>query len=222
MTSIREGGSSLWACLRAVIVATLAAAFAPVAPGAAQPVCEDLELAHRLDGEDLLWNDVKAVAGDESRLAALTGSAPVLHLFSLSDGALLGSWGREGEGPGEFQSRTGVALLGGRVYALDGSLGRAGCPSSRPPALWFAPCRSWRPGRPPSCRGAPDDDLLWVRRTPDGRDQIWDVVDLRGQVVGRVSMAPGRTLMAVLPGRVVAKATDDLGTESVEVYRCGT
>ena len=64
------------------------------------------------------------------------------------------------------------------------------------------------------------DDLLWVRRTPDGRDQVWDIADALGQLAGRVSLAPGQVLMAVVPDHLVLKVTDALGVESVEVHQC--
>ncbi len=64
------------------------------------------------------------------------------------------------------------------------------------------------------------DDLLWVRRTPGGQDQIWDIVDTEGQLVSRITLAPGQALLSVIPGHLVLKVTDDLGVESVEVHRC--
>ena len=75
----------------------------------------------RIDGEDLLWSDVRAVSTDDSLLVVLTGSYPVVHLFDLADGSLRGSWGRSGEGPGEFLESTGVAVVGRHLYVLDGS-----------------------------------------------------------------------------------------------------
>ena len=45
-------------------------------------------------------------------------------------------------------------------------------------------------------------DVLWVRRTPDGRDQVWDVVDAQGRLANRVFLAPGQALMAVIPGHL--------------------
>ncbi len=66
------------------------------------------------------------------------------------------------------------------------------------------------------------DDVLWVRRTPDGRDQVWDIADALGQLAGRVSLAPGQVLMAVVPDHLVLKVTDALGVESIEVHRCGS
>ena len=65
------------------------------------------------------------------------------------------------------------------------------------------------------------EDHLWVRRTPDGRDQVWDIVDAGGNPAGRVSLPRGQALMSVLPNRLILKATDSLGVESVEVHRCG-
>ncbi len=62
---------------------------------------------------------------------------------------------------------------------------------------------------------------LWVRRTPNGRDQVWDIVDEGGQVAGRVSLAPGEELLDAIPGHLVVKATDDLGVESIDLQRCG-
>ena len=67
--------------------------------------------------------------------------------------------------------------------------------------------------------GGPDD-LLWVHRTPNGRDQVWDVVNTQGQLASRVSLASGQALMSVIPDHLVLKVTDDLGVESIEVYRC--
>ena len=65
-------------------------------------------------------------------------------------------------------------------------------------------------------------DVLWVRRTPDGKDQVWDVVDAQGQPAGRVALAPDQALMAVIPDHMVLRVTDALGVESVEVHRCST
>ena len=64
------------------------------------------------------------------------------------------------------------------------------------------------------------DDLLWVRRTPAGREEVWDVVDVRGQPASRVTLASDQVLMAVGPGHLVLKVTDALGVESVEVHQC--
>ena len=64
------------------------------------------------------------------------------------------------------------------------------------------------------------DELLWVRRTPAGRDQVWDVVDAQGQPASRVALGPDQALMAVIPDRLVLKVTDALGVESVEVHQC--
>ncbi len=69
--------------------------------------------------------------------------------------------------------------------------------------------------------GAPDH-TIWIRRTPDGRNQTWDIVDASGQLVGRTSLSPGQFLMAVMPEYIVVKAIDGLDTESVEIYRCAS
>ena len=350
---------------------------------AGQQTCVDRDLLYRLDGDDLVWSDVRAVSANDSLLVVLTGSYPAIHLFELADGAHLRSWGRSGEGPGEFQSATGVALVGRHVYALGadqvrlsifeftGDLLRTvrlrdfGLSSYRPRRLELAegdtvlfegfvpmaneriiiarsfgaggnedsvrrdsvivypqrttnlrltapgapgltlshpysPTPQWTPvsggvafwrGPDPEVRilgfdgeqrsvvslalddrfevteedreywlqneipqeifgqrGVFDplrdvarrtvdfpryhptmfdllrgsDELLWVRRTPGGRDQVWDVVDAQGQPASRVALAPDQALMAAIPDHLVLKVTDALGVESVEVHQCST
>ena len=360
-------------------IVLLTAVLVTPAATVAQQTCFDRDPLYRLDGNDLVWSEVRAVSADDSLLVVLTGSYPVIHLFELADGTHRQSWGRSGEGPGEFQSSTGVALVGPHVYVLDGNQGRLsifefrgdlvrtvslrnlgmstlpirldraggdtvlfglavpmgnertiiarslgasanedpvrqntvivyprrtatlrltapGAPgltlsppySPRPDwtpvsggvAFWQGPesevrilgldgglksvvtlalddrfevtaedrefwfqdaipqevfgQRVFEPLRekarqtvdfpryhPPvfELLGGPDD-LLWVRRTPDGRDQVWDVVDTQGQLAGRISLTPGQALMAVIPDHVVLKVTDGLGVESVEVHGC--
>lgn len=95
---------------------------APVAVG--QESCVDRDLLYQFDGDSLVWSDVRAVSSDDSLLVVLTESYPVLHLFDLAEGTRRQSWGRDGQGPGEFQGSTGVALVDGHVYALDGPQGR--------------------------------------------------------------------------------------------------
>ncbi len=72
-----------------------------------------------IDGEALQWSGVVATDANDSLLAVMTESDPVLHLFLIRDGRHVASWGRRGEGPGEFESSAGMALAGDRVYALD-------------------------------------------------------------------------------------------------------
>ena len=43
-----------------------------------EQACVDHDLVYRIDGEDLLWSDVKAVSTDDSLLVVLTGSYPVV------------------------------------------------------------------------------------------------------------------------------------------------
>ena len=90
--------------------------------GAAQQTCVDRDLLYRLDGHDLDWSDLRAVSSDGPLLVVLSGSYPVIHLFA--DGTHRRSWGRSGEGPGEFRSTSGVTSVGRHVYALDGNQGR--------------------------------------------------------------------------------------------------
>jgi len=349
--------------------------------GVGQEVCADRDLLYRLDGESLGWSDVGAVSSDDSLLVVLTESYPVLHLFDLAAGAHLRSWGRDGEGPGEFQGSTGVAVVDGHVYALDGTQGRLSIfepagnlvrairledfgvlpnharrldhgggerllfrlsvpmgderaivtrmigvhaiedsppldtvivyswatagqlrisAEGSPPVTLappYAPSPVWTPlsggvafwqGPDPEVRilgfdGTPmsvvslafdnrlevtaadrefwlqnaipqemfgqrvfeparrearrtvdfpryhplifellagPEDLLWVRRTPGGRDEIWDIMDPQGEPAGRVSLDPGQVLMAVIPDHIVLKVTDVVGVEAVEVHRC--
>ena len=377
MTSKQGGNAAIRVC-GAVLMAVLGAP----AASAGQQACDGRDPLYRFDGNDLVWNDVRAVSSHSSLLVVLTGSYPVVHLFDLADGSRRGSWGRSGQGPGEFQSATGVALSGHHVYALGAdqtrlsifdltgdlvrtvSLRDLGMPpvvpirldqargetflfefavpmgneraviarsfsasgneepvrrdtvmvypartatfrltapgapglSLSPPysptphwtpvsggvAFWqaadseiqilgfdgvlesvvlpdlddrfevtaedrefwfqntipqdFMGRRVFEPLRVEARRtvefpryhplvfqllGAPDDHL-WVRRTPDGRDQVWDIVDPQGQLSSRVSLAPGQALMAVIPGHLVVKVTDGLDVESVEVHRCGS
>ncbi len=65
-------------------------------------------------------------------------------------------------------------------------------------------------------------EFLYVRRTPDGRDEVWDIADFQGQTINRVSLAQDQTLMTVIPDHMVLKVTDALGVESVEVHRCSS
>lgn len=359
--------------------ALLSAALAVPATSAGQQTCTDRDPLYRFDGTDLVWSGVKGVSSDGSLLVVVTESYPAVHLFDLADGRRRGSWGRSGEGPGEFEDVNGVALADGRVYVLDGGQRRLsifdstgdlartvnlrggyyprrldrgggatvlfdlsepmgeervivaravgasaneewvrqdtvisyarssvarlhltapGAPSYRvsPP---YSPAPQWTPfsggvalwpgtgpevgildlgGGLESAISLPFDDRfevtaddreywfrnaiptelfgqrvfeplraearrtvefprnhplvfellggsdgrLWVRRTPDGRDQIWDIVDSQGQLAGRVSLTPRQALMTVIPNHLVVKITDDLGVESVGVLRCGS
>ena len=361
----------------------LAAMVAAPSVGAGQETCVDRYPLYRLDGDSLVWSDVRAVSSDDSLLVVLTESYPVIHLFDLAEGTRRRSWGQSGEGPGEFQESSGVALVAGHVYAVDGDQGRLSIFDSRGdlvrtirladfgilpnyprrlaqgggdtvlfrlsvpmgnertiiartfganadedsvrqdtvivyPRTMAALLRLSAPGSPPSTlpppystspqwtpvsggvafwqgpdsevrilgldgdlksvvslalddrfEVTPDDrefwfqnaipqeflgqrvfeplrerarqtvdfpryhplvfelmggldDSLWVRRTPAGRDQVWDIVDTRGQLSSRVSLTPGQALMAVIPDHLVVKVTDGLGVESVEVHRCGS
>lgn len=89
----------------------------PVA-AAAQVGLGDQAIA-TISREVLEYSDVVATDANDSLLVVLTEAEPVLHLFRITDGTHLASWGRTGEGPGEFQSSAGVALVGDRIYALD-------------------------------------------------------------------------------------------------------
>ena len=368
------------ALFRRCVVFLLPALVTP-AVTAGQQTCVDRDRLYRFDGNDLVWSDVRGVSANDSLLVVLTGSYPAIHLFELADGTHLRSWGRSGEGPGEFQSATGVALVGRHVYALGanqvrlsifeftGDLLRTvrlrdfGMSSYRPRRLELAegdtvllegfvpmaneriiiarsfgaganedsvrrdsvivypqrtanlrltapgapgltlshpysPTPQWTPvsggvafwdgsdsgvrilgfdGEQRSVvslalddrfevteadreywlqneipqeifgqRGVFDplrevarrtvdfpryhpavfdllrgpDELLWVRRTPGGQDQVWDVVDAQGQPASRVALAPDQALMAVIPDHLVLKVTDALGVESVELHEC--
>lgn len=369
------------AAVRAMCGALVTVALASPTGGAGQQACVDRDPLYRLDGNALVWSDVRAVDANDSLLVVLTDSYPVVHLFALGDGGHLGSWGSRGEGPGEFQVSSGVALVGGHVYVLDRNLGRLtifgftgdvartvnlrdfgmppnfprwlhqaagdtvllglsvpmgnertiiarqfgasgsedplrqdtvivyprttstqlrltapGSPGlTVPPPYWpdpqwtpvaggvafwqgpdseirilgfdgvlktviapslgdrfevtaddrelwfqnaipqeFLGQRVFEPLREEARRvvdfpeyhpsvfellGGPDD-RLWVRRTPDGRSQTWDIIDTQGQFANRVSLTPGEVLVAVIPDHLVVKVTDDLGVESVEVQRC--
>lgn len=101
----------------AVVGMALSSFSLPVA-AAAQVGFADQAIA-TISRESLEYSDVVATDANDSLLVVLTEAEPVLHLFRITDGAHLASWGRMGEGPGEFQSSAGVALAGNRIYALD-------------------------------------------------------------------------------------------------------
>ena len=104
-----------------VCSALLATALAAPTVTVGQETCADRDPLYRFDGHDLVWSGVKGVSSDGSQLVVVTESYPVVHIFDLADGSRGGSWGRSGQGPGEFQEATGVALVDGRVYVLDGT-----------------------------------------------------------------------------------------------------
>ena len=58
-----------------------------------EQACVDRDLVYRINGNDLVWSDVRAVSTDDSLLVVLTGSYPVVHLFDLADGSRRGNWG---------------------------------------------------------------------------------------------------------------------------------
>ena len=108
-----------WTALVAVGLVT------PIASTAQRPeVCTERNLLYRLDGGDLLWSDVRWVSTNDSLLVVMTKSDPVIHLFDLADGSRHRSWGRRGEGPGEFGTSTGIAFAGRHIFALDTKLDR--------------------------------------------------------------------------------------------------
>ncbi len=92
--------------------------FSPLAVASGQVRLADQPVA-TISREVLEWSRVAATDATDSLLVLMTEEEPVLHLFGITDGAHLASWGRTGEGPGEFQSSAGVALVGDRIYALD-------------------------------------------------------------------------------------------------------
>ncbi|MXY07404.1 MAG: 6-bladed beta-propeller, partial [Rhodothermaceae bacterium] len=112
-----------WA-FRACVTLVAAMLVAPVLSVEGQKTCIDRELQYRLDGDDLLWNNVRAVSTDDDNLFVLTQSSPRIHRFDLTDGTHLRSWGQRGQGPGEFQSSSGITLVGEHVYVLDSNQGR--------------------------------------------------------------------------------------------------
>lgn len=61
------------------------------------------------------------------RLVVLDRSAPMIHVFRLPDGERVGSFGRQGEGPGEFRAAAGIQADPASVdafWVFDGSLSR--------------------------------------------------------------------------------------------------
>ena len=100
------------ACATLVTLATLPAS-------AMGQVRVDPQPLYQVGDDPVYWQGIATLDVNDSLLVVLTESDPVLHLFSLNSGAHIRSWGARGEGPGEFTSSAGVALVGERVYALD-------------------------------------------------------------------------------------------------------
>ncbi len=60
---------------------------------------------------------------------------------------------------------------------------------------------------------------VWIRKTSAGSGQVWAMLDARGATGTTIRLPPGRTLLTVGARELVARATDELGVERVEVYR---
>ena len=69
---------------------------------------------HRLTGRVLATGDYLDQPGHMTiaggRLLVLDRTAPMIHVFGLSDGKRLGSFGQKGDGPGEFRSTRDVQV----------------------------------------------------------------------------------------------------------------
>lgn len=107
--------ATVLACAKLVGLALLP----PAATGQAGQVRVDPQPVYQLGGDPVYWDGIASLDVNDSLLVVLTESDPVLHLFSLTSGLHIRSWGGEGEGPGEFMSSADVVLVGEQVYALD-------------------------------------------------------------------------------------------------------
>lgn len=117
-TSIRFGDMLRMASSHLAVVGILLSSFSLPVAASGQVHLSDQPVA-TISREVLEWSNVVATDANDSLLVVMTEEEPVLHLFGITDGTHLASWGRMGEGPGEFQSSAGVALVGDRLYALD-------------------------------------------------------------------------------------------------------
>ena len=83
-----------------------------------------LEPNHVFGGLAAGWIGVSDVAARNSLLVVSTRSEPFLHLFEITDGQLVRTWGSAGDGPSEFRAVGSVALSDSNIYALDTSNNR--------------------------------------------------------------------------------------------------
>jgi len=58
---------------------------------------------------------------------------------------------------------------------------------------------------------------LWIRNSIAGAGEHWTLLDLTGDVRGRVRLRPGSTLLAVAQAGLITLSTDELGIEMIEV-----
>lgn len=70
------------------------------------------------------WAGVSDLAARDSLLLVSTTSEPFLHLFRLTDGELVRTWGRAGNGPNEFRTVGSVMLSDSSAFAVDTSNNR--------------------------------------------------------------------------------------------------
>lgn len=176
-----KGGTEDMAVSRRWGVFLLAALVTP-APSAGQQTCVDRDRLHRFDGDDLVWSDVRAVSANDSLLVVLTGSYPAIHLIELAECDHLRRWGRIGEGLGEFQSATGVALVGRHIFALGADQVRLAIFEFKGDLLRTVSLRdfgmsSYRPSRLELAEG---DTLLFEGLVPTPNERIHPRAVVRG------------------------------------------
>lgn len=193
-----------------------------VAPATAQLRVE-ADPVHRFGVHPLAWAGVNDVDATDSLLVvsasgiayypgdgathleeiALDGSAISERNLSFGDSYRAAEaereWWMDQHIPQEFGGRRGVfdAVRSQARETLD-------FPSHLPPVLGLM--------------GGSGRDV-WVLRTPTASGQTWDVLDISGELSGRVEFAAGSRLAAVLTDRVVVVVADLLGVETVQVHR---
>jgi len=93
----------------------------PVAPEWKLSLVEELRIGARLEGDEteLLYRIADVEIGPGGEIYALSSGDRAVQVFS-STGEFLRTWGRGGEGPGEFRDPRDLALAGDTVAVADG------------------------------------------------------------------------------------------------------
>jgi len=74
------------------------------------------------DGPNFTWPQSGRILPDGGALVGEFGERTIYRIGP--DGAVLATWGREGEGPGEYQALDAILFLGDSILVSDGRLRR--------------------------------------------------------------------------------------------------
>lgn len=107
-----------------VTAAVLAAALAATSPAAAQlcPQQWQLDRGVMFDHTDAPLTEISGLVVSRRGTTFVAAEKSNTIYFFASDGTLAGSFGRAGEGPGEFRNPGNLVLVGDSVWAMDDSL----------------------------------------------------------------------------------------------------